>query len=62
MGMSRSIGRLEGMVRDKSRGTVVGMKDTVAGIDEMVDVEVLDCVGWGLLVQSRLLSFQPYLV
>ena len=47
VGMSRGIGRLEGMVGDKSRGTVVGMKDTVVGIDEMVDVEVLDCVGLG---------------
>ena len=60
--MSRGIGRLEGMVGDKSRGTVVGMKDTVTGIDEMVDVEVLDCVGWGLLVQPRLLPFLPYLL
>ena len=59
--MSRGIGRLEGMVGDMSRGTVVGMKGTVAGIDEMVDVEVLDCVGWGLLVQPRLFPFLPYL-
>ena len=52
--MSRGIGRLEGMVGDMSRGTVVG-------IDEMVDVEVLDCVGWGILVQPRLFPFLPYL-
>ena len=39
--MSRGIG----MVGDGSRETVVGMKDAVAGIDEIVDVEVLDCEG-----------------
>ena len=60
--MSRGIGRLEGMAGDKCRGTVVGKKGTVAGIDEMVDVEVLDYVGWGLLMQPRLLPFLPYLV
>ena len=58
VGFSRGIGRLE----DKSRRILVGMKDTVAGIDKMVDVEVLDCVGWRLLVQLRLLPFLPYLV
>ena len=56
MGMSRSIGRLEGMVGNKSRGTVVGMKDIVA-----VGVGMWDCAGWRLLVKLRLLPFLPYL-
>ena len=60
--MSRGIGRLEGVVGDKSRGTVVGMKGTVVDIGEMVGVGMSDCVGWRLLVKLRLLSFQLYMV
>ena len=47
---------------DRSRETVVGMKDTVAGINEIVDMELLDCEGWGLLVQLPLLPFLLYLI
>ena len=53
--MSSGIDRLEGMMGDKSREIVVDMKDTVAVIGEIVDVEVADCEGWELLMQLHLL-------
>ena len=37
--MSRGISRLEGMVKNSNREITVGMKDTVAGIGEILCVE-----------------------
>ena len=50
------------MVGDRSRETMVSMKDTVADINGVVNVEVLDCEGWGILLQLHLLPFLLYLV
>ena len=53
VGMSRGIDGLEVTVGDKSRETVVG-------IDEIVDVQVSNCEGWGLLMQLRRLRILLY--
>ena len=62
LGKSGSLPRLSGelvgygMVGDNIRESVMGIKNTVAGIDEIVDVEVSDCEGWELLMQLHILS------
>ena len=48
------VGRLEGMVGERIRKIVVGMKDSVTDIGEIVGVDVLDCESWELRMQVHI--------